>query len=120
LPTQITVTIGQLLDIFSLITFICNYLIGGVTVAGNFLMKTSYNCPFCGMPFEKIIPLSEHIKKDHPDDLERKYYPCFHCKQIFLTQERRDNDWKDVCQSRKKKADAVFKMNKKGTIKIAN
>jgi hypothetical protein len=63
------------------------------------------------LTFEKIIPLSEHIKKDHPGDLERKYYPCFHCKQIFLTPERQVKDFKDHCGKRKKKADENYIKN---------
>jgi uncharacterized C2H2 Zn-finger protein len=46
-----------------------------------------FNCPICGLTYEKLLPLTEHIKVGHPKALAHKYYPCFYCKQIFLASE---------------------------------
>jgi hypothetical protein len=65
-------------------THISNTNHGGVMKNGH-LIKSAYNCPFCGLQFGLLQPLSEHVKSAHPEDLQRKFYPCYHCHQIFLT-----------------------------------
>jgi hypothetical protein len=73
-------------------------------------LKKKFNCPYCGLAFDRITPLSGHIKENHPKKAFRTYLPCFWCKRIYFSMREYQQVFDSFCAKRKLEYDCKMRL----------